>query len=242
LPALDIIGLGGYHGLPFASATRQGVGAAIELIEHMPPGDRPDLMAIYPSWWGVFPLWFGEELGEVPVSGNVICGGASKVLYRPHWAPLDGSSVPAALPKGDMILDELDFADLISERNHGFVTSVGVAHVDMKILPRLAEPERDLWDAGRILPAGSRSAFELAGLVVGKATRIVLRLAPSQVAKLRVHAEGRELGTLELSHEDGWIEPSLVLPPDLAKARVTVTLEPLEHEVVVHHLWAIEPR
>jgi len=32
LPALDIIGLGGYPGLPFARASRFGVPAAVELI------------------------------------------------------------------------------------------------------------------------------------------------------------------------------------------------------------------
>ena len=32
-PALDLNGLGGFHGMPFARATRAHVGAAIELIE-----------------------------------------------------------------------------------------------------------------------------------------------------------------------------------------------------------------
>src|SRR5262245_54778728 len=97
LPACDIIGLRGYRRLHFARATRQNVGAAIALNERMRPSERPDLMAIYPSWWGTLTLWFGEEISEVPVTGNVICGGASKVLYRPNWRTLDGSARPFVL-------------------------------------------------------------------------------------------------------------------------------------------------
>jgi hypothetical protein len=40
-PTLDVIGLGGYKGLPFARATRAHVSAAVELIEHLPPAERP---------------------------------------------------------------------------------------------------------------------------------------------------------------------------------------------------------
>ncbi|HEV8547699.1 MAG TPA: hypothetical protein VGQ57_01705, partial [Polyangiaceae bacterium] len=81
-PALDIIGLGGYKGLPFARATRAHVGAAVELLEHLPPRERPTLLAIYPSWWDELPLWFGQRLFEIPDRGNVICGAPSVVVYR----------------------------------------------------------------------------------------------------------------------------------------------------------------
>src|SRR5690606_32498496 len=66
LPALDLIGLGGYQGLPFARATRLSAAAGIELIEHVPEATRPDFLALYPSWWGVVPMWFGRSLAEVP--------------------------------------------------------------------------------------------------------------------------------------------------------------------------------
>ena len=102
LPALDIIGLGGYGKLPFARATRQGVGAAIELIERMPLAERPDLMAIYPHWWDALPLWFGDPVpgGVVSVRGNVVCAGTNKVLYRPSWRVLADSGRPFGLTAG----------------------------------------------------------------------------------------------------------------------------------------------
>jgi hypothetical protein len=240
LPALDLIGLGGYHGLPFARATREGVGAAVELMEHVPPGDRPDVMALYPSWWGIFPLWFGDDIGGVPVTGNVICGGAVKVLYRARWDALDGSGLPSSLKKGERIADEIDIADLTSERVHGFSSSVGVAHVEMKLLPNPQRPSHDLFDAGRILPPGATASFRLTRLSGVHSARMVFRLAPAHSAKLRVSVDGREIGTLELGHEDGFIEPSLALPADVLRSDVETTLEPLEHDVVVHHVWVVD--
>jgi hypothetical protein len=81
-PALDLIGLGGFHGMPFARATRAHVGAAIELIEHLEQKDRPDVFALYPSWWDELPLWFGTRITEVPARGNVICGAPSGFVPR----------------------------------------------------------------------------------------------------------------------------------------------------------------
>ncbi len=74
-PAMDLIGLGGYHDLPFARAGVHGLGASLELIERLAPEERPDTMALYPSWWGDLPILFGRRVASVPVFGNVICGG-----------------------------------------------------------------------------------------------------------------------------------------------------------------------
>ena len=114
-PALDLIGLGGFHGMPFARATRAHVGAAIELIEHLDANQRPDVFALYPSWWDELPLWFGSRIGEVPARGNVICGAPSKVLYRASWAPLDGSARPFHANQSERVVAELDWADVLSE-------------------------------------------------------------------------------------------------------------------------------
>ncbi len=81
LPGVDAIGLGATRGLPFARAVRLGIGATVELIERLPPQDRPDLLALYPSWWKELPLWFGNPILELDISGNVICGAPNKVVY-----------------------------------------------------------------------------------------------------------------------------------------------------------------
>ncbi|MFO0568741.1 MAG: hypothetical protein U0263_23970 [Polyangiaceae bacterium] len=239
LPALDIIGLGGTRRLPFARATRQGVGAAIELIERLPEQERPDLFAIYPSWWGVLPLWFGQELGEVPVTGNVICGGAAKVLYRPDWSALEGSALPFSMNSREVVVDELDVADVVSEREHGYRTSVGVAHVDMKRLAHPREPHRDLFDAGRNLPEGASAEFSLRN-VSGAGARVILRLAPARPARLALDVGSRRLGELDLDHTDGWVELELPWPADLGDAKPALTLRAVRGEHVLHHLWLVQ--
>ncbi len=70
-PALDIIGLGGFHKFPFARAGINGLASTIELMEYMPPADRPDVFVIYPSWWGTLPTFFADAvLARFPVEGN----------------------------------------------------------------------------------------------------------------------------------------------------------------------------
>ncbi len=239
LPALDIIGLGGYHQLPFARATRLGIGAGIELLERMSPEQRPDLLALYPSWWGDFPLWFGTEIARVPVRGNVICGGASKVLYRPDWSPLEASGAPFSLRPGERVVDALDAADVLSEREHGYRVDGAPGYVTMKLL---ASPQdgRPLWDAGRTVPPSATESFELSGLKVGNPLRFVARTAPTEPLRVPVSIDGAPAGELVFENRGGWSEATL---PEVRpqKSRVSVRLGPPTHEWVNYHLFVIAP-
>jgi hypothetical protein len=241
LPALDIIGLGGFRGLPFARATRQHVAAGIELIERLKPRDRPDILAIYPSWWGDFPLWFGKRIDEVPVRGNVICGGASKVLYAPRWESLDKSEEPFSLLPSERRVDGVDLADLVSERQHGYQLSNGaIGHVQMKLLPNPSLPREDLWDAGRIVPAGVRESFTLRGLDPARKVVLILRAAPTEPVTLRVEADPNVAAQVELGRKDGWLEQRIDLgTPGVSS--LPVRLESAQGEHVLFHVWAVQP-
>ena len=107
----------------FARASRWGVAAAIELIERIPSDSRPDVLAIYPGWWGDFPLWFGAPLDGVSVRGNVICGGLTKMIYEARWDALDGGGAPAT-PSGAGLraVARIDVADVLSEAEHDYET------------------------------------------------------------------------------------------------------------------------
>lgn len=239
LPSLDIIGLGGYGQLPFARATRQGVGAALELLERMPADQRPDVMAIYPSWWGTLPLWFGDVIAEVPVEGNVICGGRTKVVYRPKWNTFEGSGVPFSLDGGLRVADAIDLADVVSERQRDFDLEGAVGYVDMKLLPHPTLGARDVWDAGRLLPAGARARFTLHA-AQGRAARVVLRTAPSQPVALRVELNGEQLTTLELAASEGWHEVALPVPADRVRNDNVVVVSPTRGELLVFHAFLLQ--
>jgi len=239
VPALDVIGLGGFRGLPFARATRTNIAAAVELIERIPSAERPDLLAIYPGWWSDFPLWFGTRVGEVPVRGNVICGGASKVLYRPRWEPLEHSGVPFSLAPGERVLDSVDPADLVNEKEHRYTLSVKhIGFVFMKLLPNPARPREDLWDAARIVPPGVSESFRLRNLPPDKPLVLVLRSAPTAKAEFDVRSAGRVLGHVQLTPKDGWVETRVTLPPPFAP-EVTLEFAASQTERALFQIWAV---
>jgi hypothetical protein len=241
IPALDIIGLGGFHGLPFARATRQNVAAGIELIERLKHSERPDVLAIYPGWWGDFPLWFGKRIDEVPVRGNVICGGASKVLYVPRWESLDKSEQPFSLAPGEKRVDGVDMADLVSERQHGYALSSGaIGHVLMKLLPNPLLPREDLWDAGRIVPPGVRESFTLSGLDPERKVTLIVRAAPTEALSLSVEADPNVSTKVQLPRKDGWLEQRIELGTP-GVSQLPVRLETAQGERVLFHVWAVQP-
>ena len=240
LPGLDLIGLGGYHNLPFARAGINGLGATLELIERVAPQDRPDVFAIYPSWWGDLPSWFGRRLFEVPVRGNVICGGAEKVIYRADWRALDRSAEPHTLLPFEHVIDELDVADLVSEHEHGYeFPHPSAGFVDAKVLGDLAGEQREMFDAGRRIPRGRSETFRMR-LAEGKKTRLIARTAPEHDITASVTMDGKPIGAFQFQRAEGWREAAIEMPSVRGVVRITVT--PETSDWVDHHLWAVETR
>ncbi|EYF03794.1 Hypothetical protein CAP_5224 [Chondromyces apiculatus DSM 436] len=237
-PGLDLIGLGGYHDLPFARAGVHGLGASLELVERIPPADRPDVMAIYPTWWGNLPAIFGKRLLGVPVVGNVICGGAEKVIYRADWSPLEQVALPFDLRRGEQIVDELDVADLLSERAHGYQHPHPQAgFVVFSVLPEPVVPGEDRFDAGRVIPGGLSESVRLRA-PKGKG-RLLARTVSAHPVTVEVRADAQVLGTLQFPGRSGWSEASLDLPPGLPET-MALTLTPNGGEWADHHLWVLE--
>lgn len=186
---LDMIGLGGLYGLPFARAYQQGLGASVELIERLPNSERPQLLAIFPSWWEHLPLWFGGAiLRTFPAEGNVICGDYAHVVYQADWHLLGTGEKLSALPgRTREVRDALDVGDLVSERAHGYMPSqnghIGVSI--MRILPANAGGS-DMWDGGREIEPGHSETFDLSNGVVGIEADLVIRTAPQGESHVHV--------------------------------------------------------
>ncbi len=237
---LDIIGLGGYHDLPFARAGVHGLGASLELLERLDPSERPDLMAIYPSWWGDLPTLFGERLTQIPVVGNVICGGSEKVIYRADWSTFDASPEPRTIKPSELLVDELDVADLVSEKAHRYVfPTPAMGFVDFRILADPALPARDLFDAGRVIQPGHSEIAVMRAPRAGG--RLVVRSVVGHRVTIQVHAAGNAIGRLTLDPARGWTEASLALPPDLAPY-FQLELSPVESDWLDCHVWIVEPK
>jgi hypothetical protein len=267
VPALDIIGLGGYPGLPFARASRWGVAAAIELIQRMPAAERPDVMAIYPGWWGDMPAWFGTPVDGVSVRGNVICGGLTKMIYRTHWEALDAGERPGLLRAGESIVDDADFGDLVDEKAHDFRMTGAPGFVAMKMLSApapgrnaalsafgdaphgasVAVPDTKnarvaIWDAGRVAPPGVTVTLKVRGPDEARPTRFIIRTAPSEPAALSVRIDGTALPDVQLESGDSWQEASLDVPAALLAKKMTVSITVVKNETVLYHLWSVVGR
>lgn len=220
--ALDGLGLGGYHDLPFARASVHGVPAVIELVERLAPEERPDVMALYPSWWPGLVDLFGERAFGVKIEGNVICGADEKVVYRADWSTL---APPGEARAG--AADEIDIADLVSEREHDY-RSPG-PRGGWVIGARLLSPDgRARFDAGRIVPEGKTESFRLREGLSGEGV-LVLRTDPGAAARITVSVERAGQSTPEREvelppREPGrWHELRAPLGPVRGGDRVRIT-------------------
>jgi hypothetical protein len=246
---LDIIGLGGYRTLPFARAGLMGLSATIELMEHVPPSDRPDILAIYPSWWGVLPTWFAStEIARFPAEGNVICGGYEDVLYRPDWQLLGTGEKTRALSRiasidaGAAVRDQVDVADLLSEAEHDYrFDAPQSGYTDMKILPDPADDQRDMLDGGRMVRPGTRERMRLGKLYPNRRAWLIVRSAPVSSADVVVRVMGLDVETVHFTHSDGWDERVVEIPGERVTKDLALELyNDGPDEFVDYHVWVAQ--
>jgi hypothetical protein len=139
-----------------------------------------------------------------------------------------------------MRVDNVDFADLVSEGAHAYRMTGGQAFVTMKMLPHPAHPAVELWDAGRIVAPGAVVAFELRGFHKGHPARIVVRTAPSQRSAMEFRM-GASSATREVEPSDAWQEITVDVP-STDSGVVAVEIRAEKSEVVVYHAWGVERR
>jgi len=230
LPALDGLGLGGFRGLPFARASVHGTPAVIELIERLEPKDRPDVLAVYDSWWGDLVPAFGNRVFGVRIEDNVICGADEKVVYDADWSAL-GPPASATLP--NEVFDQLDVADLVDERAHQLqLPGPGSGWV---VGSTLQDEGERRFDAGRIVSRGRTLRYVVPEMHWdGEALSIAIRsdgAATVRITSSRPDREGvvtpRPSVELRLLAGQGgkWGEASAALP-------VTRALDHVEIEAV----------
>ena len=249
LPGLDIIGLGGYRGLPFARAGVHGLPASLELIERIPPAERPDVLAIFPTWWGILPVWFADDvIRRFPVEGNVICGGYEQNVYKANWSLLNtGDAMRWKAPKEwtdelpMKVRQEIDVADLVSEKAAGYrFEQPANGWTDMRVLPDPLDATRDMFDGGRRIAGGKRESF-VSNLVLGKKGVLVVRTAQEATATVRVFIDGADAGTFTVKRTDGWAETPFALPRELVHDHAKIELvNEGPGDLLDHHLWVMQ--
>jgi hypothetical protein len=239
IDGFDLIGLGGYHDLPLARAGVQGIAASLELIERLPTRERPDVFALYPTWWGPLPDMFGRRLFGVEVHGNVICGGYEKVVYQADWHLLGTGAKPRSVSPRTPILDELDVGDLVNERAHRYVfPSPHAGWATMRVLPDNDDASFDLWDGGRVIPEGRTETFTLSHLPAKTPLRLIVRTTADTPFRVELEVPGFT-GTLASEKKLGWVEVSVDLPAHVVTTSLPVKLTPRKGEWTPYHVWVV---
>lgn len=235
LSALDGLGLGGYHDLPFARASVHGIPAIVELIERMPASERPDVMAIYPGWFPELARSFGEQMFSVRIEDNVICAAPEKVVYAADWSTL----APSGEARAGAVF-ELDVADLVDERAHGYTFPrpqagwvIGATLRDAGGRPR--------FDAGRIIPQGQNESFLVAPNVERGPATLVLRTDGGGPITLVIEPLGGDTRTVEIPARDEvtWFEARVALSAIGGRDRVRITAK--QGAWRSFHVWLVRP-
>jgi hypothetical protein len=180
-PAIDALGLGGFRSLPWTRAATQGEASTIELVQSLPPSDRPSHLVLYPNWFGGITSAFGTELTRVTLAHNVICGGPSKAIYVADWRSLDVREAPEG------VADEIDIADVMSERDHDYLSPAPYGGwTTIAVLEGASH--QPMFDGGRTLVADRDESFT----IHADGSAIVLRVGTTMgdADAIVTHADG----------------------------------------------------
>ncbi len=185
----------------------------------------------------MLPTWFSSDvIARIPAPGNVICGGYEDVIYQADWHVLGTGESPRV--DVGVLADSIDFADLISEREHGYAVSRGSGWTDMKILPDPRNPRSDVFDGGRILFARATESFTLRNLAPGRTANFAFRSAPTGGTSFRVRVGGEDIATIALVPKDGWDERVIAIAADrVTPSMVVEIVNDGPGELPLFHAW-----
>jgi len=146
---------------------------------------------------------------------------------------LGSGSKPWSEVSGTLV-DEVDVADLVSERAHGYAFPRPLGGwTEMRVLPDPREPSRDMWDAGRRIPIDRPETMT----ITGRPLRVVLRTVADQESELDVTIAGRTT-RVRVPRTGAWSELSVDVPQD-APDRLPIVVTPRRGEWVSYHVWAV---
>ena len=162
---------------------------------------------MYDGWWGGLVPDFGRRLFGVHIEDNVICGGDEKVVYAADWSTLED----AGAPRGDGVLDVLDVADLVDERDHAVTLPGPGAGWIVAAVHDLDGARR--WDAGRILPDGRALTFTVGGAAPASRLRVRTDRAARVVVERVIDGGATPLAeeALLAGEGDRWSETTLAV-------------------------------
>jgi hypothetical protein len=203
-----------------------GTGSRFEHYERMPRASLPTHFVVYPEWFGL-PGLLGEYRTDRRVPGATILGGEMMVAYDADYSRLGSGARPTRVrPSEELLLDELDVADLESEAEHGY------ALFDATSAENVALAAGEVLDGGR--RGRSREAFELR---LAQGGTLVVRVGADAGSHLTLRMGGAEL-ELVIDSERTWEEWGFDLPSNVQTGRARVEIEATGTTFTALHYWS----
>jgi hypothetical protein len=222
----DVVGL---TTLGEAAYWVMGPGSRFEHYERLERAKLPTHFIVYPEWFALDPL-LGPLLTEREVPGATILGGPRMAAHLADYRLLGSGALPSELPAQPLI-DEVDVADLESERAHDYVL-----HATNQTQNRLVTlPDRA--DGARVERWREDFQIQLVGggtlvLRLGADSPLTLDLTAFKGAGTAVWQTHVELAGL------AWQEIPLQIPLGIGSERVTLTLRAEGQRFSALHYWS----
>jgi hypothetical protein len=109
---------------------------------------------------------------------------------------------------------------------------------EMRVLPDPDDAHHDMFDGGRRIALDRSESFAVHGLVLGRPAHVVVRTAQENKTRVRIRIDGQDAGTFELDATGGWADNVTVLPGDLVRGSIRVSLtNEGPGDFVDYHVW-----
>jgi len=182
------VDLWGLTSADFRDPARLASAGIWEELERLPPGRRPDVLAVYPGWFDPAFLQPHKLIGVQRLFRSSIAGGNPMNVYRTDWSLCGSGDLPRDpgvldRVRGARLVATVDVADLKSEAESGYRYWIldGAYENALRLLPEA--DGNPVMDGGRVLSGGER--FTVRGLTPGRDVILVTRTH----APFRLHVE-----------------------------------------------------
>ncbi|MEX0762023.1 MAG: hypothetical protein WD208_01810 [Dehalococcoidia bacterium] len=231
---------------------RQQIGATFERLLSLPPEDRPNYFAIYPTWFGFPSGQFMNEIYRATLHETSIAGGNTVVVYELDYSVTEGAAEPELdHTEGGAweLVDSLNSADLEDEERHDYrqIDLVPRGRKEVTALNEhsyLVNHDRRLIDGGRIVLGAEE--FDV-GARQGEDLKAVMRTNATSPVTLRVHLDGVYIGVWAYpASGNAWAEPSFIVPGRFVgdgrtRLRLELETERTDQDYAPFRYWFYQP-
>lgn len=208
-----------------------GVGSVFERMERLPKDRRPTYLAYYPAW---FPgLNIGGKLLFAAETGGIYVGSWRKELRPIRTELFNSGARPVLVHPPGRLVDELDVADIASERSHDYFMPGWSPKSTVFRAYRVKG--RTVADGGRVLGGEDGWKFKAEP---GKTASWVMRTDAYFDTRVALEWNGTVLQVLPVTEAHHWVE-LVVHVPAARVQRVNIVKRRLvgSHNMGVFHDW-----